>query len=149
MIRCGTKRDRRTGTVRDPLDIEPKPAASHAATRTAANGGADCLSRLVEARAAQSPDAIALRFGPGEWTLGAINSRANRLARHLRAAGVGREVVVGVCLPRGPELWIALLAVLKAGGAYLPLDPASPPGRLRFILADAGARLLVARPELA
>ena len=135
--------------MRDPLDIEPKPAASHAAMRTAANGGADCLSRLVEARAAQSPDAIALRFGPGEWTLGAINSRANRFARHLRAAGVGREVVVGVCLPRGPELWIALLAVLKAGGAYLPLDPASPPGRLRFILADAGARLLVARPELA
>jgi len=135
--------------VREPLDIEPKPEASHAAARTAAGEAAACLSRLVEARAAASPEAIALRFGAGEWTLGTINARANQLARYLRAAGVGRESIVGVCLPRGPELWIALLAVLKAGGAYLPLDPAAPPGRLRFILADAGARILVARAGLA
>jgi amino acid adenylation domain-containing protein len=108
-----------------------------------------CLSRLVETRAAQAPDAIALRFGAGEWTLGTVNARANRLARYLRTRGVGPEAIVAVCLPRGPELWISLLAVLKAGGAYLPLDPATPAARLGFMLADAGAAILLARAGLA
>ncbi|MFA7505415.1 MAG: amino acid adenylation domain-containing protein [Burkholderiaceae bacterium] len=129
--------------MHDPLPIQssgapPAPGASVPG----------CLSQLVAARSALSPDAVALRFGAGQWTLGTINARANRLARYLRAQGVGPEVIVAVCLPRGPELWISLLAVLKAGGAYLPLDPATPAGRLRFVLADAGARVLLARAEL-
>src|SRR5690606_9952609 len=145
-----TTRSTGFGTVRDDPAFLPSktgPLAAARALRTPARPA--CLSRIIEARAAQAPDAIALRFGAGEWTLGTINARANRLARHLRAAGVGPEVLVGVCLPRGPELWISLLAVLKAGGAYLPLDPAMPVDRLAFVLADAGARALLARADLA
>ena len=93
-----------------------------------------------EAQVRQSPDAVALVFGDEELSYGVLNARANRLARRLRDRGVGTDVVVGLALDRGVEMMVALLAVLKAGGAYLPLDPDYPPERLSHMLRDSGAR---------
>ncbi|HYO12430.1 MAG TPA: AMP-binding protein, partial [Thermoanaerobaculia bacterium] len=97
------------------------------------------LQELFEAAAQRFPEATALIAGSGEISYGALDSRSNRLARHLRRLGVGLEVRVGVCLERSPEMVVSLLAVLKAGGAYLPLDPAYPAERLAFMLQDGAA----------
>jgi pristinamycin I synthase-3/4 len=105
----------------------------------------ECLHRQFERRAADDPEAVALIFEEKETTYGELNEAANRLARHLRTLGVGPEVLVALCLERSPEMLVTILAVLKAGGAYLPLDPAYPAERLRFLLTDAGARVLVSQ----
>ncbi len=109
-----------------------------------------CVHQLFEAQVERSPGAVALIFeGEGEsLTYGELNARANRLARRLRAEGVGPGALVGLCLERSPEMVVALLAVLKAGGAYVPLDPTYPPDRLAFVLEDSGARVLLTQPEL-
>ena len=77
-----------------------------------------------------------------------LDARSSQLAHHLRAHGVGPEVVVGLCIERSLEMLIGLLGILKAGGAYLPLDPDYPPERLAFMLADARAPLLVTTTAL-
>ena len=77
-----------------------------------------------------------------------LEAHANQLAHHLRGLGVGPETVVGLCVERSPEMVIGLLGILKAGGAYLPLDPAYPAERLAFMLADAGAAVLVTQAAL-
>src|SRR5439155_21040736 len=77
-----------------------------------------------------------------------LDARANQLAHHLTTLGVGAETRVGICLERSVETIVALLAVLKAGGAYLPLDPAYPPERLAFMLADAQAPAMVTQSAL-
>ena len=78
-----------------------------------------------------------------------LDARANQLAHHLRGRGVGPEVVVGLCVERSLAMIVGLLGILKAGGAYLPLDPDYPRERLSFMLADAGAPLLVTQSGLA
>ncbi|GAA1894344.1 hypothetical protein GCM10009837_15390 [Streptomyces durmitorensis] len=102
-----------------------------------------CSYEVFERRAAATPDAIAVTSDGTDITYRALDERANALAHRLRALGVGPEDVVGVLLDRGPELLAALLAVWKAGGAYLPLDLSYPAGRMKAVLADAGARVLV------
>ncbi|GAA3546954.1 hypothetical protein GCM10022419_028960 [Nonomuraea rosea] len=99
---------------------------------------------LVADRARERPDATALVYGSVSLTYRELLDRADRLAGRLRAAGVGPEVPVGLCLPRGADMAVAALAVLRAGGAYVPLDPEHPEARLTFMIADAGVRLLVA-----
>ncbi|HEX2078089.1 MAG TPA: amino acid adenylation domain-containing protein, partial [Longimicrobium sp.] len=96
-----------------------------------------------EAQARRTPDAVALEADDATLTYGELEARANRLAHHLRARGVGPGTLVALCLERGARMVEALLAVLKAGGAYLPLDPAYPPDRLAYMLADSGTRVLV------
>ncbi len=103
----------------------------------------------IRAQAARSPERPALSHGPDTLTYGELETRAKRLAHFLRRQGIGPETVVGVWLERGPDWLIALLAVLKAGGAYLPLDPACPSERLAWLLADADARLLLSHTALA
>lgn len=98
---------------------------------------------LFEAVASRDPDATALRYKDTAMTYGALNRRANQLARHLRGLGVDTEVRVAVSLPHTPEALIALLAILKAGGAYVPMDPAYPAERLIFTLEDSGAAVLI------
>jgi non-ribosomal peptide synthetase component F len=107
-----------------------------------------CLHELVEAQAARTPSAVAIDGLGATLSYAELDRRANRVAHHLRRLGVGPEVVVGVCLERSPELVVALLGVLKAGGAYLPLDPGYPSDRLAFMLSDAQAPLVLTQREL-
>ncbi|MEU5526232.1 amino acid adenylation domain-containing protein [Micromonospora chersina] len=109
----------------------------------------DCLHRMVAAQAARTPEAEAVRHGDRVLSYRQLDEAANRLARVLLRRGVAREDRVGVCLPRTPELVVALLAVLKAGAAYVPLDPAYPPARVTFMAADSGVRLVLTRADLA
>ena len=104
---------------------------------------------LFAARAARSPEAVAVRQGTRALTYRELDRRANRIARRLLALGAGPEAPVAVCLERSPELIAALLGVLKAGGAYAPLDPAFPRERLASLLDDLGARALVTEESLA
>ncbi|BAI76834.1 mycobactin peptide synthetase (plasmid) [Azospirillum sp. B510] len=97
---------------------------------------------LFERQAALTPDAVAVA-GPATITYGALNRRANQLARHLRAHGVGAETPVAVYIERSVDLLAALLAVLKAGGTFIPLDPAGPVPRNRAILAACGVPVLI------
>ncbi len=106
-----------------------------------------CLHELVEIQAAEHSHRPALWWAGQEISYETLNRRANRLARWLRWQGIGAEDVVAACLPRSADLVLLLLAVLKAGGAWLPLDPQQPPARQAEILADAQPKLLVT-PDL-
>ena len=100
------------------------------------------LPELFAAQVARTPDAVAVVFEDQSLTYGELDARANQLAHHLRALGVGPETVVGLCVERSPEMLIGLIGILKAGGAYLPLDPSYPHERLAFMLEDAAAPVL-------
>ena len=101
-----------------------------------------------EAQAARVPDATAVASDVGTLTFQELDERANRLAHHLRSLGVGPDVLVGLALRRTPDLVVAILAVLKAGGAYLPIDPEYPADRLAWMVGDASARVVVTTREL-
>ncbi|MFC6021674.1 amino acid adenylation domain-containing protein, partial [Plantactinospora solaniradicis] len=101
------------------------------------------VPELIAARAAADPDAVAVVCGRASLRYGELDARANQLARHLAGLGVGRESVVGVCLDRSIDLAVALVAVWKAGGAYLPLDPGYPQQRLAELVTDSGAALVI------
>ncbi|MGW3045902.1 non-ribosomal peptide synthetase, partial [Kitasatospora sp. NPDC001159] len=105
------------------------------------------LPQLIEAQAARTPDAVALvqpgEDGDQELSYAELNARANRLARLLTARGIGPESLVAVALDRGPDLVVALLAVLKSGAAYLPVDPAYPTERIAQLVADAAPALAI------
>ena len=107
-----------------------------------------CLHQLIERQTALDPAAVALDDGHSQLDYGQLNARANRLARWLRAQGAGPDCAVGVALERTVHLPVALLAVLKAGAAYVPLDPEFPTERLAHMLADSGARLLLTQQHL-
>ncbi|MCZ7438683.1 amino acid adenylation domain-containing protein [Micromonospora sp. WMMC241] len=131
--------------------VRPAGPTRRAAARRPGGAPAtvDCLHRMLAAQAARTPDAEAVRRGDATLTYRDLDRAANRLARVLLAAGVARGDRVGVCLPRTPELVVALLAVLKAGAAYVPLDPAYPAARVAFMTADSGARLVLTTADLA
>ncbi|WP_344597521.1 amino acid adenylation domain-containing protein, partial [Actinomadura vinacea] len=105
------------------------------------------VHELIAAQATTRPDAVAVVCGAASLSYGALVERANRLAHHLRGLGTRAETTVGLCLPRGLDMVVAVLAVWQAGGAYLPLDPDHPADRLEFMLADSGARVLVTQGE--
>ncbi|MEV6980965.1 amino acid adenylation domain-containing protein [Sphaerisporangium sp. NPDC051017] len=110
---------------------------------------AHTVPELITLQARATPDAVAIRFEGTSVTYRELEERTNRLAHRLRALGVGPGSVVAVHLERSVELVVALVATLKAGGAYLPLDPQYPPARLMFMAGDAGARVLLTRRSLA
>ncbi|MGC5284691.1 amino acid adenylation domain-containing protein [Micromonospora sp. DT231] len=106
------------------------------------------LHAPIEERAARTPDAVALRLAGRSVTYAELNAAANRVAHRLRACGVGPETLVGVCAERSVELVAGLLGVLKAGGAYLPLDPEYPADRLAFMVTDAAAPVVLVQAHL-
>ena len=108
-----------------------------------------CLHQLFEAQVEQTPDAVAVQHR--DWTLSyrVLNERANQIARHLIALGVGPDRLVGLFVERSLDMVVGLLAILKAGGAYVPLDPAYPEDRLAFLLQDAAPSVLLTQERLA
>ncbi len=107
------------------------------------------LATLCAAQAERTPDAIALISGEQQLSFAALHEQADALGAASRALGVRPGVVVGIALPRTPTLVIAVLAVHKAGGAYLALDPSYPAERIRFIVADAAAPVILTNATLA
>ena len=107
------------------------------------------IHERFEAQAERTPDAVAVVYEDRELTYGELNGRANRLAHHLRGLGVGPDVRVGICVERGFELVVAVLGVLKAGGAYLPLDPGYPRERLLDMVRDSAPVVMLTQEALA
>jgi amino acid adenylation domain-containing protein len=138
-----------------PIDRLPLLTDAETARVLAASTGAaipypreHAIAQLFEREAARAPGATAIVDADGELTYDELNRRANRLAFHLRDNGVGHGDVVGVYLERSRDAIVALLAVLKSGSAYLPLDPGSPPERTAKLIAHAGVRTVVTRRSL-
>ncbi len=109
---------------------------------------AGCVHDLIQDQVLRTPDAVALVCGDEELSYRELDARSNQLARHLQGLGVGVETLVGICLDRSLDLVVAVLGVLKAGGAYLPLDPEYPAARLRFMVEDAQLPLLLTQSSL-
>ena len=104
---------------------------------------ARCLHELFEAQVARTPDAPAIIFEDQHLTYRQLNERANQLARYLQRAGAGPDVLIGILMDRSVEMILAVLGILKAGSAYVPLDPAYPAERLAFMVQDSGMRVLL------
>ncbi|MFJ3310951.1 non-ribosomal peptide synthase/polyketide synthase, partial [Streptomyces sp. NPDC086549] len=138
--------DRRLSGI-DILTAEERrtllPAPAPAPALADAEAPAIALPALFEAQAQACQDAVAVVHDDVSLTYGELNTRANRLAHALISRGVGPEDLVALALPRSADLVVAVLAVLKAGAAYLPLDPDYPAARLAFMLSDARPRLLI------
>jgi amino acid adenylation domain-containing protein len=107
-----------------------------------------CVHELFEQQVERTPDAPAVQFGAAQLSYRELNYRANELAHFLRARGAGPDSVIGICLERSPTMAVAVLGVLKAGAAYLPLDPAYPHDRLQFMLSDSRAAMLLTQRSL-
>ncbi|MCK5573956.1 MAG: amino acid adenylation domain-containing protein, partial [Bacteroidetes bacterium] len=107
-----------------------------------------CVNECFEKRVSRNPDAVAVSFEDEHITYRSLNERANQLAHHLRSLGVGAEDIVGICVERSVEMVVGMLGVLKAGGAYLPLDPTYPVERLRYMLEDSGVGILLTQRRI-
>jgi len=107
-----------------------------------------CLHQLFEEQVERTPDVVSVVFEGQSLTYRELNTRANQLSHHLRSLGVGPDALVGVYMERSLEMIIALLGSLKAGGAYVPIDPNDPPERVAFMIADAGASVLLTQGRL-
>lgn len=142
------------GDGAQPLDAVDIVSASErqgllkTAAQTKTTPAEVCVHRLFEAHAARRPQAEAVVQGEVRLSYRELNARANRLARHLLSMGVVRDDRVGVLLDRSPELVVAQLAALKAGTAFVPLDPALPAQRLLFMLDDCAPRVIISRSAL-
>ncbi len=108
-----------------------------------------CVHQLFEEQATRTPEAVAVVFEEQRMSYGELNRRANRLAHRLRALGLGPEAMVGLYLERSVEMIIGIIAVLKTGAAYVPMDSSYPAERLEFVLQDTKARVLVTQRALA
>ena len=137
--------DRRISEIEVMEEAERRQLLCEWSGAGAAPGEAPPVHLAFERRAAEAPDAVALACEAGEWTYRQLDARAGEIAGRLR---VGPEEIVGICLERSFDLIASLLAVAKAGGAYLPLDPDYPAERLAAMLDDSGAAVLITREPL-
>ncbi|MEO3755455.1 amino acid adenylation domain-containing protein [Streptomyces sp. B6B3] len=131
----------------DLLDADERSQVIGRWNDTDAPVSPDTWLAAFDAQTQRSPEATALRCGPQALTYAELEGRANQLARHLDELGVGPEIRVGLCLPRGIDMIVAMLAVWKAGGAFVPLDPDHPTDRLAHILTDSEATLVLGTGE--
>ena len=146
-----------TEIVRDPqIPVGELPILSKAErlqlliewNRTRAEYSIKCVHELFEQQASRMPESVALVFDGQEMTYGELNRRAGRLAGYLKTLGAGPEVLVGICIERSLEMLVGLLGILKSGAAYLPLDPAYPVERLRYLAEDSRIRIAVTQQHL-
>ncbi|MFE7096472.1 amino acid adenylation domain-containing protein [Streptomyces erythrochromogenes] len=137
-----TRADRPIGEI-DVLSDEERRAFLEVRPRQRADDGFRTLVDAFEAQASRTPAAVAVTCGTSALSYGELNARANRLARLLVRHGCGPERLVALCLPPSVDLVVALLAILKSGAAYLPVDPEYPPDRIDSLLADAQPSLLI------
>ena len=107
-----------------------------------------CIYHLFEEQAERTPNNIAVTFSDQKLTYRELNTRANQMAHYLQRLGVGKEVMVGICVERSLEMIVGILGILKAGGAYIPLDPNYPSERLAFILEDTKTPVLLTQQRL-
>ena len=140
-----------TAVSRLPLmtDAEVRKTLAFVNSEAAEFSDVECLHHRFERLAAAMPDQPALTYEDRTFSYGELNRRANQVAHHLIACGVGPDVLVGLCMERSAELVIAILGILKAGGAYLPIDLSYPADRLAFMLSDAQAAVLLTERKLA
>ncbi|MEH2412352.1 non-ribosomal peptide synthetase [Nostoc sp.] len=107
-----------------------------------------CIHQLFEAQVESTPDAVAVVFQNEQLTYRELNSRANQLAHYLRSLGVKTNELIGICLDRSLEMVVGVLGILKAGAAYLPLDPNHPQARMAFMLEDSQVKVLLTQQRL-
>lgn len=107
-----------------------------------------CIPELFESQVGRTPDAVALELAAEHLTYSDLNRMADKLARYLKANKVGPEITVGICVERSPKMIIGMLGILKAGGAFVPLDPFYPAQRLEFMLEDSGVEVLLTQQSL-
>ncbi len=149
LLQLAARLDAPVGLI-SPLDGRERRTVVHDWNATDADFDRTvCLHQLFEAGAAAGPDRTAILHRGTRVTYGELNERADAIAARLVALGAGPEVPVGLCGRRTPALIAGMLGILKAGSAYVPLDPAYPAERLDFMVADAGLRLLVTERDLA
>ncbi|MEZ6070275.1 MAG: amino acid adenylation domain-containing protein [Pirellulales bacterium] len=115
---------------------------------TAADYPGGCVHELIEAQVRRTPEAVAAVFGDTSLSYAELDRRANRLAHRLLALGIEPDDLVAVCVERSLDMLVAVLGVMKSGGAYVPLDPAYPDERVRYMLDDASAKVLVTQTHL-
>src|ERR1051326_6927415 len=108
-----------------------------------------CVPQLISGQASENPGQIALADGSMQLTYGELDDRAKHLAQHLKELGVAATTVVAVCMRRSPLAALASLAVMRAGAAYLPIDPNYPPERLSFILTDSRTPVVISDATVA
>ncbi|HEX6913580.1 MAG TPA: amino acid adenylation domain-containing protein, partial [Longimicrobium sp.] len=140
---------RRALALLDVLPREERRTMVEAWNRTETPYPADaCIHELFEAQVERTPHAVAVVFEDSALSYGELNRRANRLAHHLRTRGVGPDTRVGLCVERGLDMMVAILGALKAGGTYVPLDPAYPAERLRYMLDDSRPAVMITRASI-
>jgi nonribosomal peptide synthetase DhbF len=130
------------------IDVDERHQVIEAFNQSAASFSPQCLPDLFEAQVHRTPHSKAVTFGGRELTYRELDAAANRVARHLIARSVGTEDIVALLLPRGIELVVTMIGIVKAGAAYLPLDIDHPSARLLFMLQDSGAALVVTTTEI-
>jgi natural product biosynthesis luciferase-like monooxygenase protein len=107
-----------------------------------------CVHQLIEAQVARTPESVAIVFEDAQITYAALDARANQLAHHLRALGAGADTLVGLCCARSIDMVVGMLGILKAGAAYVPMDPAYPEDRIALMLDDAQVRIVVTQESV-
>src|SRR5688572_25294892 len=154
-MRAAARRLRLHDRVSDRAHVGRLPRAAHLRRLERNHEGVDCmvalnacLHELVEAQAARTPDAPAVRFEGRTLTYRQLERRANALAARLVALGVKPDAPVGLYVERSLDMVLGILAILKAGGAYVPIDPAFPAERVAYMLSDSGASVVLTNGAL-